>query len=113
MGVELDSVEVEQLSQVLPVPQLLVVPAGKESREYRIHAGAGDREVRQVEGDMILDVHHVVEAEEVAFRNAMLLHSVPVDAGGIDFLRLFLVALDAEAHRPSFQILAEAQRRAY
>ena len=68
LRVELDTVEVQQLADVLAVPQLLVVPAGEERGEDGVHACACDEQVGQVEGDMVFDVHHVVQAEEIALR---------------------------------------------
>src|SRR5713226_7113892 len=66
LRVELDSIQVEELPDVLAVPQLLVVPAGEEGGEDGVHAGARHQQVREVERNVILDVHHVVEAEKVS-----------------------------------------------
>ena len=99
------------------MPKLLVVPARQESGEDRVHAGARHQKVRQVERNVVLDVHHVVQAEKVALRQGMRGDFAPRDPGDVDLLRLFLVALDAEAHinpyeiraRTDHQVLAKSQ----
>ncbi len=101
LRVELDSIQVEQLSEVLAVPELLIVPARKECGEDGIHARPRDQEVRQIKRDVVLDVHHVVEAEQVPLGERAGGHRLPVDPGGVEFLRLLLVTLDAEAHPSS------------
>src|SRR6267143_6691467 len=85
------------------MPQLFVVPAREERGEDRVHAGAGNQQVGEVEGDVVLDVHHVVEAEKVALRQWMRGDLVPRDACRIDLLRLFFVAIDAEAHTNPYE----------
>ena len=48
------------------MPEFLVVPAGKEGRQYGIHAGARDKQMGEVQRNVVLDVHHVMETEEVS-----------------------------------------------
>ena len=66
LSVELDPIEVQELADVLAVPQLLVVPAGEERCEDGVHASTRHEQVREVQRDVVFDVHHVVQAEEVA-----------------------------------------------
>ena len=77
LRVELDAVQVEKLAQVLAVPQLFVVPAGEEGRQDRVHARPGHEQVRQVQRDVVLDVHHVVEREQVSLGQRIPGHVFP------------------------------------
>ena len=88
------------------MPELLVVPAGEECGEDGVHAGSCHQQVRQVQRDVVLDVHHVVEAEKVAFGQWMRGDLVPCDASRVDLLRLFFVALDAEAHTNPYEFFS-------
>src|SRR5205823_1862825 len=54
--------------------------------------------VRQVKRDMVLDVHHVVEGEQVSLGQWIPGDVFPGHPRGVQLLRFFLVALDAEAH---------------
>src|SRR5205823_9981519 len=79
----------------------------EEGRENGIHAGPCHEEMREVEGDVVFDVHHVVEAEEIAPRQRVPADVIPGDAGDVDLPRLLFVALDAESHAASERPLPE------
>ena len=103
LRVELDPVEIQELADVLAVPQLLVVPAREECGEDRVHAGAGDEQVREVQRDVIFDVHHVVETEQVPFRQRVGGHGLPINPRDVQLPGLLFVPLDAEAHPSSIR----------
>src|SRR5205823_10664140 len=110
-GFQIGGVQVEQPADVLAVPQLFVVPACEERGENRVQARSRDQQVGEVEGDVVLDVHHVVKAEEVAPGEWAGGDLLPLDAGDIDLPRLFLVTLDAEAHINPYESVSALDQR--
>ena len=92
----LDSVGAQEVRERLPMPELLVDPAGEKGGDVRIGGGAGREQVAQVDHRVGLDVHHVVHAHHVSVGEVMVGDLVPVEVTQIHLLGVAHVAVDVE-----------------